>query len=59
MPSQLPLRWVAFGIFTLATALNYLDRQLLAALAPHIRGEFRLSNADYGLLLSAFTAQIL
>ena len=55
MPSQFPLRWVAFGVFTLATALNYLDRQLLAALAPQIRAEFGLSNTDYGLLLSAFS----
>ena len=51
----IPARWVAFGIFTLATALNYLDRQLLAALAPEIRSEFQLSNAQYGLLLSAFS----
>lgn len=50
-----PLRWLAFGVFTLATALNYLDRQLLAALAPVIRADFSLSNAQYGLLLSAFS----
>lgn len=49
------LRWVAFGVFTLASALNYLDRQVLAALAPTIRGEFGLSNADYGTLLAAFS----
>lgn len=55
MPSRFPRRWVAFGILTLATALNYLDRQVLAALAPQIRGEFQLSNTDYGLLLSAFS----
>jgi ACS family hexuronate transporter-like MFS transporter len=48
-------RWLAFGIVTLATALNYLDRQILAALAPQIRDEFALSNADYGLLLAAFS----
>ena len=53
MPGR--LRWVAFGIVTLATGLNYLDRQVLAALAPQIRDEFALSNADYGLLLAAFS----
>ncbi|MCW5983108.1 MAG: MFS transporter [Bryobacteraceae bacterium] len=55
MPPRFRLRWVAFGVFTLATALNYLDRQILAALAPRIREEFGLSNADYGLLLAAFS----
>jgi len=49
------LRWLAFGVFTLASALNYLDRQVLAALAPTIRAEFGLTNADYGMLLSAFS----
>jgi ACS family hexuronate transporter-like MFS transporter len=55
MRGGVPARWIAFGVFTLATALNYLDRQLLAALAPAIRNEFDLSNAQYGLLLSAFS----
>jgi len=49
------LRWVAFCVFTLASALNYLDRQVLAALAPTIRAEFGLTNADYGTLLAAFS----
>jgi ACS family hexuronate transporter-like MFS transporter len=55
MRGGVPARWIAFGVFTLATALNYLDRQLLAALAPAIRADFALSNAQYGLLLSAFS----
>jgi len=55
MPSRLPPRWVAIGIFTLSAALNYLDRQILPALAPLLRQEFGLSNAGYGLLLSAFS----
>jgi len=49
------LLWVAVGIFVLATALNYLDRQILAPLAPEIRAEFGLSNTGYGLILSAFS----
>lgn len=55
MPSRVPVRWVAIAVFTLSAALNYLGRQLLPALAPQVRGEFGLSNADYGLLLSAFS----
>jgi ACS family hexuronate transporter-like MFS transporter len=50
-----PLRWVAISVLIVATALNYLDRQLLAALAPQLKAEFRLSNEQYGVLLLAFS----
>lgn len=43
------------GVFVLSSALNYLDRQILAALAPLLRVEFQLSNADYGLVLAVFS----
>lgn len=55
MSGRLPLRWVAMFVFTLASALSFLDRQLLAALAPVLRAEFHLSNTDYGLLVSVFS----
>jgi MFS transporter, ACS family, hexuronate transporter len=48
-------RWLALSIFVLSTAINYLDRQTLATLAPLLRREFGLSNTDYSLLLSAFS----
>jgi ACS family hexuronate transporter-like MFS transporter len=51
---RIPLRWVAIGIFVLSSSLNYLDRQLLSALAPTLRGEFQLSNQQYGLVVSVF-----
>jgi ACS family hexuronate transporter-like MFS transporter len=54
MLPRIPLRWIAVGVFILSSSLNYLDRQLLAALAPTVRGEFQLSNQEYGLLVSAF-----
>lgn len=54
-PSRFPLRWVALSIFLLSGALNYLNRQILPALAPQVRGEFDLSNADYGMLLAVFS----
>jgi ACS family hexuronate transporter-like MFS transporter len=38
----------------LATALSYLDRQALSVVAPRVRGELDLDNAQLGLLLSAF-----
>ena len=53
-PVRFPLRWVAVGVFVLSSSLNYLDRQLLAALAPTLRGEFQWTNQQYGLVVSAF-----
>jgi len=49
-----PLRWLAIGVFLLSSSLNYLDRQLLAALAPTIKAEFHLNNAQYGQIQSVF-----
>ena len=51
----LRFRWLVLGVFVLSSAINYLDRQTLAMLAPVLRAEFRLSNADYGLILAAFS----
>ena len=49
------LRWLALGVFVLSSSLNYLDRLLLAALAPTIKNEFHLSNTGYGSVISAFS----
>jgi len=49
------LRWVAVGIFDLSAALNYLDRQLLAAVAPSLKAEFHLNNEQYGQVISVFS----
>jgi MFS transporter, ACS family, hexuronate transporter len=49
------LRWLAVGVFILSTALNYLDRQLLAAVAPTLKSEFHLNNAQYGQVQSVFS----
>lgn len=48
-------RWLVLSVFVLSTAINYLDRQTLATLAPVLRGEFQISNAQYGLILTAFS----
>lgn len=48
-------RWVAIGVFVFSSSLNYLDRQLLSALAPVIRGEFGWSYEDYGRVVSYFS----
>ena len=48
-------RWLVLAVFVLSTAINYLDRQTLATLAPLLRAEFHLSNTQYGLILTAFS----
>jgi ACS family hexuronate transporter-like MFS transporter len=53
--TSIALRWWVLGIFVLSSAINYLDRQTLATLAPPLRQEFHLSYAEYGLILTAFS----
>ena len=48
-------RWFILAVFVLSTTISYLDRQMLAALAPTVQGEFGLSDTQYGLLLTAFS----
>ena len=52
---KMPLRWLAVGMIVLSSTINYLDRQLLAAVAPALQAEFHLSNADYGSVQSVFS----
>ena len=37
-----------------STTINYIDRQVLSVLAPVLRDEFHLSNAQYAAILNAF-----
>lgn len=53
-PSSATARWAAVSVFALASAWNYLDRQVLSAAGPRVKAEFHLSNTDFGFLLSAF-----
>lgn len=52
---KIPLRWIAITVFLFSSTLNYLDRQILAAAAPALRGEFHISNHDYGRIVSVFS----
>src|SRR5579883_1492539 len=54
MPRVRP-RWIAITVFLFCSALNYLDRQLLAAVAPSLKAEFHLNNQDYGKIVSVFS----
>ena len=49
-------RWYIGGLLFLSTVVNYLDRQTLSVLAPHLKTEFRWSNADFALIIIAFRA---
>ena len=42
-------------MLVLSTALSFVDRQVLAALAPFLKDQFHLSNEGYGLVVSAFS----
>jgi len=53
-PEAARFRWLVLAVFVLSSAINYLDRATLSALAPLVRAEFKLSNAQYGWIGSAF-----
>lgn len=48
------LRWWLCGLMFLATALSFLDRQVLSVVAPVVTKEFGMSNADYSYVTTAF-----
>jgi ACS family hexuronate transporter-like MFS transporter len=54
-PEAVPFRWLVLAIFVLSTAINYLDRMTLSQLAVPISDEFHLSNAQFGLIITAFS----
>lgn len=48
------LRWWLCGLLFAATALSFLDRQVLSVLAPTITAQLRMSNVDYSHVTTAF-----
>ncbi len=54
--NRVSLRWLAVSVFVISSILNYLDRNLLSALAPFIMKEFHFDQTAYGWLISAFSA---
>ena len=48
-------RWWILAVFVLSSAINYLDRQTLATLAPLLRADFHLSREQYGWILGVFS----
>ena len=54
MPPIRNLRWYIAALLFLSTAINYIDRQTLSVLAPHIKEEFRWTNEQFALLIISF-----
>lgn len=50
------LRWWLCGLLFAATALSFLDRQVLSVVAPAICEELSIDNKTYGLITTAFMA---
>jgi ACS family hexuronate transporter-like MFS transporter len=48
------LRWYIAGLLFLSTVVNYIDRQTLSVLAPHLKTEFGWTNADFAWIVIAF-----
>ena len=48
------LRWGIATLLFLSTVVNYIDRQTLNVLAPHLKTEFGWTNADFAWIVIAF-----
>jgi len=48
------LCWTICALLFFATTVNYADRQILGILAPTLQGEIGWSEAQYGLIVTAF-----
>ncbi len=46
--------WLLCGLLFCATALSFLDRQVLSVLAPKLMADFRMSNTEYSRVVFAF-----
>jgi ACS family hexuronate transporter-like MFS transporter len=47
-------RWTICGLLFFATTINYIDRQVLSILAPHLQSVFGWNEKDYGYIIMAF-----
>lgn len=49
-------RWVIVGLLFAATAINYMDRQMIGVLKPTLQGELKWSELDYANVVFWFQA---
>jgi ACS family hexuronate transporter-like MFS transporter len=54
LPLRRQVRWWILGLLFCVTVINFIDRQTLSVTAPKLREIFRLSNTQYGVIVSAF-----
>jgi MFS transporter, ACS family, hexuronate transporter len=47
-------RWIIVALLFAATAISYVDRQVLTVLAPSLRDQLGISNTGYASILTAF-----
>lgn len=50
------MRWGVCGLLFFATTVNYMDRQVLAILAPVLQREIGWTESEYGLIVTSFQA---
>lgn len=48
------LRWYICGLLLFASSINYIDRQTISVLKPHLQGLLQWSESDYGWIVFAF-----
>lgn len=48
------IRWIIAGLLLVATALSFLDRQVLSVAILKIKTEFNISDVEYGWINTAF-----
>tara|TARA_Y100000589_G_scaffold37744_1_gene31552 strand:+ start:1369 stop:2604 length:1236 start_codon:yes stop_codon:yes gene_type:complete len=48
------VRWRIAILLAVITTINYIDRSVFGVVAPVLRGEFGIGDADYGLITSGF-----
>jgi ACS family hexuronate transporter-like MFS transporter len=52
--AQARRRWFILSLLLLITIINFIDRQTVSVLAPVLRQQLHLSNAQYGRVVAAF-----
>jgi ACS family hexuronate transporter-like MFS transporter len=54
-PRTIPhLRWWIGGLLFASTTINYIDRQTLSVLAPHLKTEFSWNNENFAMIVIGF-----
>lgn len=53
-PLHRQVRWWILGLLFFVTVINFVDRLTLSFVAPILRDSFKLSNQDYGFIVSSF-----